>query len=138
MGALLLAVALLQGGLPMTTIDRGPISGIDRPTQVVVRTAADWAALWQRHESGKALPDVDFSREMVLAVAAGSRPTGGWEVDILGVERAADAVVVRYTIRGPQRGQIAASIVTSPFQFVRVPAVDGPVRFERVNPPPRP
>ncbi len=133
MSALLLALAFLQAGsLGMTSIDRGEISGIENAAQLVARTPADWQALWARHESGKPLPPVDFSSEMVVAVALGSRPSSGYGIEIVAAERDGDDLVVRYRATTPARGTVAAAIVTTPYHFVRVPRVEGTVRFEKV------
>lgn len=134
MTALLVALALLQGSVQMTTIDRGTMSGIDRPLQQIVRSADEWQALWTRHESNQPLPVVDFSKEMVAAVALGTRPTGGWTIDVVGAEPRGDGLVIRYVVRGPQPGQVAPMVITSPFHFVRLARSEGKVAFEKVDP----
>ena len=61
----------------LRTIDKGTESNVDDAKTVVVRDAAAWKKLWQGHAPDRALPAVDFSREMVVAVFMGSRPTSG-------------------------------------------------------------
>ena len=74
----LLIVALLQSPQTFRSIGRGPMSGIDEPRQVTVRTLADWATLWRSHApGGQPMPTIDFSRETVVGVFAGTRPTSG-------------------------------------------------------------
>ena len=47
---LMLAAALLQPAPPpLRTVGKGPMSAIDQPRQVTVRTAAEWAALWKQN-----------------------------------------------------------------------------------------
>jgi hypothetical protein len=66
-----------QGGVGPRTIDKGDQSNIDTRREVVVRTAADWQKLWQQHSPDRPMPSVDFSKEMVVGVFLGSRPTAG-------------------------------------------------------------
>ncbi len=133
MMAMIVALALLQGSSTMTTLDRGTMSGIDNPAQQVVRTAAEWQALWARHESAKPLPPVDFSKEMVVAVLLGMRPSGGWDVEVVGVEPGADGLRVKYAVRRPGPDDVAAAVITSPYHFVKVPKAEGKVVFEKVE-----
>src|SRR5690349_17658915 len=51
---------------------RGFDSAIDAREYDLVTNAADYAALWKRHGQAKAAPDVDFKKEMLLAVFAGA------------------------------------------------------------------
>jgi hypothetical protein len=48
---------------------------------VIVRSAADWGALWAAH-SPQPAPAVDFSRALVAGVFLGSRPSAGFRVEI--------------------------------------------------------
>jgi hypothetical protein len=115
-------------------IDRGDLSLVDGPQQVVVRTPAEWEALWRRHAPDRPLPMVDFTREMVVAVFAGSRPTAGYSVDVVEASRAGDALLVRYRVTRPGRDVLTAQIITSPYYIGAVPRHPGEVRFEAVQP----
>jgi hypothetical protein len=119
-------------GATMRLLDRGANSNIDGAQQVVVRTAADWDALWKQHAAGKPLPAVDFAREMVAAVFLGSRPTGGFGVEMVGAGAKAGAFVVQYRETKPAPDAITAQVITSPFLLVALTKVDGDVKFERV------
>ena len=73
---IIFAVAL-QGTPPaMRTVDRGDQSNIDDARQAVVRTQAEFDRLWRQHAADRAQPKIDFSKEMVVGVFLGSRPTG--------------------------------------------------------------
>lgn len=129
-----LFAALLQATVPaMRPIDRGTQSGIDRARQVVVRSAADWAALWRAHAPGRPQPPVDFAREMVVGVFLGSRPTAGYGVDITGTRQDGDAVVVEYRVTAPPPDAITAQVITSPYVLVALPAARGEVKFVKTD-----
>jgi hypothetical protein len=117
----------------MNTINSDMMSGIDRAEQLVVRTAAEWQSLWQRHAPGRPAPAVDFNKNMVLAVFLGSRPSGGYQVQITGVKSDGKALVVQWAERRPAPGQMAAQVMTAPSHIVTVPRHDGEVRFEKAQ-----
>lgn len=117
----------------MQTIAADQMSAIDSARQVVARTAAEFDTLWKAHAPGRPAPSVDFSKNMVIGVFLGSRPSSGFGVEIVSVQREGDALVVRYTERRPGRDTMSAQIMTAPAQLVVVPRFDGQVRFQRVE-----
>jgi hypothetical protein len=117
----------------MTPLNSDLMSGIDRPQQSVAKTAAEFQTLWQRHAPGRPAPTVDFTKNMVVAVFLGSRPTGGYAVEITSVNSQGDATIVRWTERAPGPGQMASQVITAPSFMAVVPRRDGPVRFEKVE-----
>ena len=116
----------------MRLLDRGTHSNIDEARQVVVRDAAGWGTLWKQHAGDRPMPAVDFAREAVAAVFLGTRPTGGFGVEIVGAGQKGGAFVVQYRETKPGGDAIAAQVITSPFLLVAMPRVDGDVKFERV------
>lgn len=98
----LFAVALLGGclGDPASsgverseaehrTLAVGWSSGVQGPLREVVRDADAWERLWAVHESratpAQPRPEVDFSKERVVAVFLGTRPDSCWAVRITNV-----------------------------------------------------
>ena len=86
------------------TIDKGGQSNIDAAKQAVARTPQEFAALWQPHNYDKPPPQVDFAKEMVVAVFMGSRPTAGFAVEILSAAERGGQLVVTYRERMPSEG----------------------------------
>lgn len=127
----LIAILALAAGPAGTTVARGPMSAIAGSKEVVVRSNAEWTALWKDHGSSQPVPTVDFSKEMVAAVFLGSRPTGGFSVEIVGTRAEGDALVIEYAERRPGRGDIVSQVLTSPFHIVKLPAHKGSVRFQK-------
>jgi VWFA-related protein len=119
--------------MAMTTINSDRMSGIDRAQQTVIRTDAEWRALWQQHAPGRPAPAIDFTRQMVLGVFLGSRPSSGFQVQIIGVRSEGDGLVVAWAEGRPAPGISASAIMTAPAHLVTIPRHDGPVRFERVE-----
>ncbi len=113
------------------TLASGDHSGIEEPREAIVRTAAQWSALWKEHAGTDAPPAVDFSRFMVIGVFAGSRPTAGYGIEITGIERRDGRLVVTYREQRPAPDAMVAQVLTSPFQIVRTDRHAGRVTFER-------
>ena len=117
----------------MKTIEKGLDSAVDDARQVVARTPAEWAKIWQMHSYERPRPNVDFTKEMVVGIFMGSRPTAGFGVEIVGTRQEDGTLVVQYRETKPDGGQMTAQILTSPYHLVSVPRVDGDVKFEPVN-----
>jgi hypothetical protein len=74
-----------------------------------------------------ATPMVDFGRDMVVVASLGGQPTTGWEIRIDSVYRVRDTI--RVVIGTGAAPCIAGQMVTYPWDAVRVPRDEGPVRF---------
>ena len=119
--------------VPMTTINSNHMSGIDTAQQTVARTAAEFDTLWKKHAPNQPIPSVDFNKQMVLAVFLGSRPSGGFNVTITGVQSSGTDLVVQWVEAGPPPGTAASMVITSPSHLVAVPRSEGNVRFEKLG-----
>ena len=117
--------------LPFTTLAMGEHSRIRQATAVVVRNAEAWQRLWRRHGGAPdERPAIDFSREMVVAVFMGERPTAGHGLRVLGVHQANDGLHVLIRRRRPAADSLVAQVITTPFVMIRLPASDAPVHFD--------
>jgi hypothetical protein len=127
------ASRMRESASDVRTLDKGDISFTDSARQVTARTEAEWAAIWRQHAANRPEPTVDFSREMVVGVFLGSRPTAGNGVQIVGTRVDQGALVVEYRERRPARGDVTAQVVTSPYHLVALPVRQGAVRFEKIE-----
>ncbi len=131
--AVIVALALQTSSPAFRIIDKGAQSGVDDAQQVVVRTADEWAKVWQHHGLDRPRPKVDFAREIVVGVFMGSRPTAGFDVEIVGVASEGGVTIVRYREKMPSRDAITAQVITSPYVLAAIPKTSGEVRFEKVD-----
>src|SRR5262249_49130836 len=126
-----IASAATQPTSSIRTIERGSQSNVDSTKQAVARTEAEFAELWKTHNYDKPAPKVDFSKEMVVAVFMGSRPTAGFSVEIVSAaERSGDLVVI-YREKMPSPGAMTAQVLTAPYHMAAIPKSAKPVRFEK-------
>jgi hypothetical protein len=78
---------------------------------------------------------VDFSKEMVAFAALGTKPSGGWSVEIVGARAEGGKLVVLYAERGPAKGAPAATVMTSPWHAAVLAKSDLPIEWTRYAPP---
>jgi hypothetical protein len=126
-----LLAQVVTPGLVVATLAQGPMSRIEEPRQVVVRSAAEWQALWKEHDPDRMAPGVDLTQSIVVAVFLGSRPTAGFAVEIVGVSHEAKRSVVEYVERRPPPGGVTAQVLTAPFHIARIARTDSPIEFRR-------
>ena len=129
---LLLSLAMSIQASPMSfkTVAAGATSQIETSRTAVVRTSADWAALWKEHGGTGAPQAVDFNQTMIVAVFLGTRPTAGESVEITRIqERDGGGVVVTYLRRRPRPDEMVAQVLTQPFHIVSTAARGGSVTF---------
>ncbi len=112
------------------TIDIGDQSGVagERPQVFKFDTQAGWEEFWSRHQANvspqPALPAVDFSRDMVIAVVDRTEPSGGFRLEITDIEDAAGRLVVRVSKTIPGPDCIVTAVITQPFHLVRMAKSD--------------
>ena len=120
----------VPGAMEFETIETGQNSGIggSGPRVVKIDTQAAWEEFWSRHKSlvtpVPPLPAVDFSREMVIAVVDGQEPSGGYRLEITGMEMTEDGLVVRVSKEKPGERCIVTSAISQPFHIVRTSKSD--------------
>ena len=121
---------------PLRSLDKGLQDGIESPRQVVARSRDELAALWRENAQRAAVPAVDFSKEMVVGVFMGTRPTAGFATEIVGYRLATPGgkdVIVEYRETVPGRDVIAAQVIVAPFHIVVIPRQTGTVTFQKVQ-----
>ena len=131
--ALLLSVLLQTAVPPLRSVEKGAESLVDVQRQATARDGTEWTALWHAHSWDRPEPVIDFSREMVVGVFMGTRPTAGFAVEIVGYRDSGSGVVVQYRETTPARDAITAQILVSPYHLVAIPKRTGTVSFEKVK-----
>jgi len=124
--------------VPFSTLATGLASGVGQPTQIVVRSQNEWTALWSRHMRAPSAPppppSVDFSRDMVVALFMGERPTGGYAIEVTQIERTDAGLSIRYRTRHPDPSAMQTQALTQPFHLIKLARVDDSVTFVAENP----
>lgn len=125
---------LPKSGAPVAykTIVSDSFSNIETAREVVIKDAAAWTVLWAEHSKGRmAAPQVDFSRNMLVAVFLGSSPVCG-SFDVVHVGSRDGKLLVEYEIRDLSPTALCLAAITQPMRVVSVPRVDVPVEFRKI------
>jgi hypothetical protein len=118
-------VMALDGALPIRNLSKGSFSGIDEAKQEVLKDQATWEKWWSRHSVGskpaEKLPNVDFEKEIVVAITMGRQRTGGYAVEILDARESNKRLQIKVKKTMPKPGGMAIQALTSPFHYVAIP-----------------
>jgi hypothetical protein len=116
-------------GIPFRTADATNLSAIHEARTVVVKDAGTWAGLWSQHAPGRALPAVDFTKDMVVGVFMGTGASSCYATAIDNIVRTADRIIVHELRSVPGPDIACAMYVTTPAHLVVIPRSDLPVEF---------
>jgi hypothetical protein len=111
------------GTLPLRRIGQWSTSGLTAPAREVIRDDGAYARFWAGLGAGER-PSVDFSRDVVIAVAAGQQPTGGHAITVNRVVRQGAGLAVEVLTTNPGAGCMTTQQLTQPVDVVVVAAAD--------------
>ena len=108
--------------MELRTISRGANAAVttSQPQAIAAATEADYLRLWPTTIGVGEPPAVDFSKESVVFLLAGSKPTGGWSVEAKGATVEGDTLVIDAAIHPPPPGAIVTQAFTSPYTVIAV------------------
>ncbi|HSD29532.1 MAG TPA: protease complex subunit PrcB family protein [Vicinamibacteria bacterium] len=148
-GLLLAASALLAACAAAGPRDTGDVehpfeallaeahSGLAEPRREVVRDEAGWARMWAEIHAGVTpappRPAVDFGRHMLVVVASGTRPSGGFAIKVRSVATRGGKVEVVVLETCPAPDAMVTMELTQPVEVVRVPMLTQPVAFQEAR-----
>lgn len=119
---------------PVDTLFASSISGLATPRRELIADADAWSRAWSElHARMTPVPDapeLDFAEHHVVLLAMGSRPTGGYAIDVASMTVEDGRLVVAVREIEPGAGCITTQAVTQPAFAVTVPAVGEAVEFE--------
>lgn len=111
-----------DGTLEIRRLGQWTRTGIAESRRLVIRDANAWAEFWSELGVGER-PEVDFSRDLVVAVAAGQRPTGGHEIAVAQVAQNSGALTISVVETTPGPNCMTTSSLTQPVDVVVIPNV---------------
>ena len=120
-------VQLVYGfsAIPFTTLEKGTYSGIIELSFVVIRNKDEWNNFWDRHVSNiipkPDVPEIDFSKEMVIGVFTGQKSSGGYTVEIVNILKDERIIKVFYKEKAPLPEEIVTTVFTQPYHFIKMP-----------------
>ncbi|HEX2250319.1 MAG TPA: protease complex subunit PrcB family protein [Gemmatimonadales bacterium] len=111
-----------SSAFPIRRIGQWSRTGINEARRLVIRDANAWAEFWAELGLGDR-PGVDFSRDLVIAVAAGQRPSGGHEIAVKQITHTNGELIIEVVETRPGPNCIATTSLTQPVDVVVIPHV---------------
>jgi hypothetical protein len=102
-------------------IGRWISSGIKGSRRLVIRDPDTWSRFWAELGAG-VRPQVDFGRDLAIAVASGERSSGGHDIVVQRVARSDGELRIEVLETSPGKNCMATSALTQPVDVVLVPA----------------
>ena len=109
---------------------RGDLAGPGPSGVHVLRTAGQWRH-FQRDQRLNWPVNIDFNRNMIIAVLLGTRNSGGYTAKISDVCATDWVVEVTYSEIPPQANQALTPSLTNPYVLSVIPQSQNPVAFSR-------
>jgi hypothetical protein len=108
----------------------GEQSSITTRTNYVITTADELRALWKLIETnGAAVPTIDFTKDVIIAVFAGEKPTTGYSVAVTKITDTQERTVT-IELKAPGPTCLAGEAVTTPFEILQVSRTELPLTHE--------
>ena len=118
---------------PFETLVAESYSGLAEPRREVVRDEAGWARLWTEIHAGVTpappRPGVDLARHMLIVVASGSRPSGGFSIKVTRVTTRGERLEVEVLETCPPPGARVSLSLTQPVEVVRLARLSQAPKF---------
>jgi translation elongation factor EF-1alpha len=114
-----------EKNVAFTDIAKGTYGGEAKRGNHVFYNATELTAAFD----AVSIPLPDFSGSMMVAVAAGTKPTGGYAIEITRIIETTNEVRVMATETSPGENCIVTQALTSPFHVVKIPRIDKEVKF---------
>jgi hypothetical protein len=109
--------------LELRRIGQWTRTGISEARRLVIRDANAWDQFWSELAVGDR-PAVDFTRDVVVVVAAGQRSSGGHEIAVDRVTQKDGELSVEVVERTPGPNCMTTASLTQPVDVVVVPGSD--------------
>lgn len=111
----------------------GSHSGVGKAQNMVVRDSKAWQKLWgQIHAKVSPkpkVPEIDFSKQMVLGAFMGRKNTGGHTIKINLVTEKSKVLQADVVSKSPPPGGFSIQVLTQPYSLVLITKSDKKVQF---------
>jgi len=103
------------------------------PDTAVLTDVTGWTNFCNDKLGLQAVPVVDFTRNYVVSVMVGDKPTAGYTVQITGATVEDEKLIITYRLRAPLPGDIVAQVITRPYAAAVVQKTEMPIVFRSVG-----
>jgi PrcB C-terminal len=109
-----------DGDVPFQTVFSSQSSDIRDERGQLIESQREWDDVWDEIGRGGPPPDVDFSRDDVALVSAGTRPDGCYSIEITRIDVRGGSLRVDADLLEPGIGCVCPDVVVHPVHAVRL------------------
>lgn len=113
---------------------KGYHCGYTETSRLVIKAEDRWKEVWGKIHRLRLprseLPEIDFEKEMVVAVFMGIRKSGGYEIEIIKVTKTEEEIVAVVREKEPPSDSLQTMALTQPYHIVVIKRSSLPVRFQ--------
>lgn len=110
-----------DGSVPFQTLYLSQFSDIRDEGGQLIESQREWDDVWDEIGPGGPPPDVDFSRDEVALVSAGTRPNGCYTIEIRSIDVRSGLLRVDADLTEPGTGCVCPAALVQPVHAVRLP-----------------
>jgi PrcB C-terminal len=114
-----------SGSKEIRRIGQWSNTGIAESRHLIIQDNRAWTELWSQLGVGEQAPQVDFNRNVVIAVSMGQRSSGGYDVAVQGVTEIAGELTVDVVETSPALTCATTMALTQPVDVVVVVGAAG-------------
>jgi hypothetical protein len=115
-----------------TVLAQGDNSDVALRRNYHIKSEYELRELWKLVREQQESPKIDFEKESVLAIFAGTRPAAGYSIQVTKVADT-DKRMVSIEVTMPGVSCLAEKTETAPYQIVTVPKSDLPLTHEETS-----
>ncbi|MCD0476103.1 protease complex subunit PrcB family protein [Flavobacterium sp. EDS] len=78
-------------------------------------------------------PNIDFTKNYLIGVFSGPKPTGGYEIKISSIVENSCEIIVQFYEKEPLNNDPVTTPATNPYDFVLIPKTDKPIYLNKVS-----
>lgn len=105
-------------------IHTGGMGMSEEANNFIIKSESEWQKVWtetnKRFEPIPAMPNVDFTKEWVIACMQGTCNSGGYSVQVADIKATNEEVKIQVTQNIPGKNCMSIDLMTYPFTFVAI------------------
>ncbi len=103
------------------------------PDTAVLTEVTGWKNFCADKLGMQTVPVVDFTKNYVVSVMVGDKPTAGYSVQITEAAVEDEKLIITYRLRAPMYGDIVAQVITRPYAAAVIQKTEMPIVFRSVG-----
>lgn len=107
-----------------------------KPTAIAIRSQEKMDSFFTKNPNPCPTPinpNIDFTKNNLIGIFAGPKPSGGYEIKITSIVENSCEVIVQYYEKEPLPNEVVTSEVTNPYDLVLIPKTDKPVYLNKIS-----